>query len=429
MTVHSDAKSWNELWEAVAIGPSGGQASSRLGRRRDGSVAQGFIKILTKQNESERRHRFYREAAALESLQIDGVPRLIETNARHYENTAFDLYAVSTYIPGKTLRDIRAGSYTATQAIGWTAALCDILRACREAGIRHRDIKPDNCILGEDSAVYLVDFGLASNINEQDAFDTPVGQEIGNRFIRVPEFRPESANRDDPRTDLTFLVGILFFLLAKTNPRVLLDEQGQLPHQRADVAASILRTDVPRPERLMRIFDQGFQHDLDRRFQSAESLSAALLACLEPQSPAAKADVLQSKILEHARSPVMQQGKAVMEKLYAIRGQIDQLCDRMLGELGGVVSRLGGPTVENNMGLGLFSYETGFLYTRDSRVHITLGFVVSHVGTEIIVSVYSLGALQVELRIPASSAELKPDDIERIREAYLAKLAVAPGAV
>jgi hypothetical protein len=30
---------------------------------------------------------------------------------------------------------------------------------------------------------------------------------------------------------------------------------------------------IPQPERLMRIFDQGFQHDLDRRFQSTETLS------------------------------------------------------------------------------------------------------------------------------------------------------------
>ena len=210
---------------------------------------------------------------------------------------------------------------------------------------------------------------------------------------------------------------------------MLLDEQGRLPHQRGGVPARLQQADIPQPERLMRIFDQGFQHDIDRRFQSAETLSEALLACLEPQSPAAKADALQSKILEHAQSPVMQHGKAVMKKLYDISGQINQLCDRMLGELGGVVSRLGGPTVENNMSLGVFSYETGFLYSRDNRVHVMLGFVLRHVGTEIIVSVYSLGALQVELRVPASSAELTADDLERIRETYLTKLAAAPGAI
>jgi serine/threonine protein kinase len=64
---------------------------------------------------------------------------LIETNARHYEDRAFKLYAVSTYVPGKTLRELPTAKYTPEQAIRWTVALCEILLACREAGIRHRE--------------------------------------------------------------------------------------------------------------------------------------------------------------------------------------------------------------------------------------------------------------------------------------------------
>jgi hypothetical protein len=78
---HSDAHSWDELWEEVAPGPSGGQATSKVGRRRDATVERGFVKILARQDDTERRRRFYREAAALESLDVEGVPRLIETRA------------------------------------------------------------------------------------------------------------------------------------------------------------------------------------------------------------------------------------------------------------------------------------------------------------------------------------------------------------
>jgi serine/threonine-protein kinase len=413
----------------MASGPSGGQATSKVGRRRDGTVERGFIKILTKQDETERRQRFYREAAALESLDIEGIPRLIETNARHYEDPAFKLYAVSTYVSGKTMRELTAGSYTPEQAIRWTIALSELLRACREAGIRHRDVKPENCILGDDGKLYLVDFGLSSNVNEPDGFDTPEGQEIGNRFLRVPEFRPESVNRDDSRTDVTLAVGVLFFLLTRTNPRVLLDEQGRYPHQRDDVAALLQGLAIPRPERLMRIFDQGFQHDLDRRFQSAENLSEALLACLEPESPGTKADALQRKILEQARSPAVAEGQAMMEKLQGIRGQIDELCDRMVGELGGVVSRLGGLIPRVDMRQASLSFETGFLYSRDTSVEIMLGFLMRHLGTEIVVSVYSYQVLQAEIRVPAGTAELTPDDLEKIRGVYLDKLAAVPDVV
>jgi serine/threonine-protein kinase len=428
-TVHTDARSWDELWQEVASGPSGGQATSKIGRRRDGTIARAFIKILTKQEETERRQRFYREAAALESLNINGVPQLIETNARHYEDSTYKLYAVSTYVPGKTLRDIPAGSYTAVQAIGWVVALSEILRACRQAGVRHRDVKPENCILGDDGKLYLVDFGLSSNVNKPDDLETPVGQEIGNRFLRVPEYRPESVNRDDPRTDLTLAVGILFFLLTRSNPRVLLDEQGRFPHQRGDATALLRGIAIPQPERLMRIFDQGFQHDLDRRFQSAETLSEALLECLESKSEGTKADILQRKILEQALSPAVEQGQAVMKKLQTIRSQIDSLRDRIAGELGGVVGLLGGPTIHQDVSQALLSFETGFLYSRDTRVHIMLGFVMRHLGTEIVVQVYSNRMVQAEIRVPSSVAMLTQDDLDIIREAYLSKLAAVPGAI
>lgn len=429
MTVHSDARSWDDLWEAVKAGPSGGQATSKIARRRDGSVELGFVKILTRQEDTERRARFYREAAILESLAIEGVPKLIETNARHYEDRAFNLYAVSILVLGSTLREVPEGAYTAEQAIRWTADLCDILCACREAGIRHRDIKPENCILGEDGKLYLVDFGLASDVNEQDGFETSVGQEIGNRFLRVPEFRPESANRDDPRTDVMLGVGILFFLLTRRNPRVLVDEQGCFPHQRGDAVTRLQALDVPRCDRLMRIFDQGFQHDLDRRFQSAETLKDMLLACLERAGRGQKADTIQSRILEQASSPAVLQGKAMMDKLHGVSSQIHRLCDRMLGELGGVVSSLGGPIAHSDMSQGYLSFETGFLYSRNTLAQIMLGFEMRNLGTEIIVRLWSNRALQAEFRIPAATPELSPDDLDRIREIYLEKLAAVPGAV
>ncbi|MDF2617372.1 MAG: protein kinase [Xanthobacteraceae bacterium] len=424
-SIHSDARSWDELWEALSTGPSGGQASSKIGRRRNTTVEPGFIKILTQQTQTERRQRFYREAATLESLEIEGVPRLIETNARHYKDRAYQLYAVSTYIPGKTLRELPKASYAPEQAIHWIVSLCEILRLCREAGIRHRDIKPENCIIDGDGKFHLVDFGLSSNVYKQDGFDTPIGKEIGNRFLRVPELRSDSANKDDPRTDLTLAVGVLFFLLTQENPRVLLDEKGRFLHQRLDNTSLCKTINIPRPERLIRLFDQVFQLNLDQRFQSAESLRDALRETLEPAPSGTKADLLQRRILQHTRSAAAMQSQVMMDKLHSMRVQIDGLCDRMLEELGGAVSRLGGPVPHADVRQASLSYETGFLYSRDTRIHIMLGFVMRYVGTEIIVSIYSNRSAQAYIRVPTAIAQLTTDDLEIIRESYLSKLTSA----
>jgi hypothetical protein len=225
------------------------------------------------------------------------------------------------------------------------------------------------------------------------------------------------------------VVSILFFLLTRTNPRVLVDEQACFPHQRSDAVDRLRALDVPRRDRLMRIFDQGFQHDLDRRFQSGETLKDALLACLERERPGQKADAIQSRILEQARSPAVLQGTAMMAKLGGISDQIHSLRDRMLGELGGVVSNLGGPIAHSDLSQGRLSFETGFLYSRNTRAQIMLGFEMRHLGSEIIVGVWSNRVLQAEFRVPAATAELSPDDLDRIREVYLEKLAAVPGAV
>ncbi|HET7447861.1 MAG TPA: hypothetical protein VFJ49_08125 [Methyloceanibacter sp.] len=129
--IHSNARSWNEDWEEIRLGPSGGQASSKVARRRDGTIVLGFIKILNKQKDQERRARLYREAASLETLAIPGIPQLLETNARHYEESSYDLYLATEFIEGHHLREVDA-KFTAEQAIKWTLQLVAILDACHK---------------------------------------------------------------------------------------------------------------------------------------------------------------------------------------------------------------------------------------------------------------------------------------------------------
>lgn len=72
--IHVDARSWRDNWEEIGSLPSGGQGTSKIGRRRDGTVDRAFIKILNRQNVAERRARLYREAVSLETLVALGIP-------------------------------------------------------------------------------------------------------------------------------------------------------------------------------------------------------------------------------------------------------------------------------------------------------------------------------------------------------------------
>jgi len=99
-----------------------------------------------------------------------------------------------TYVPGETLRELPAGSYEPEQAISWTSGLREILRACRTEGIRHRDVKPENCILGDDGKLWLVDFGLSSDV-ERVAWLGDAGGATGSLGS---EFRPEREQGRSP---------------------------------------------------------------------------------------------------------------------------------------------------------------------------------------------------------------------------------------
>ena len=59
----SNSKKWDEAWFVERDLDSGGQAAAKLVKNRlTGEVA--FLKVLNRQNDFERRARFFREATA-----------------------------------------------------------------------------------------------------------------------------------------------------------------------------------------------------------------------------------------------------------------------------------------------------------------------------------------------------------------------------
>jgi eukaryotic-like serine/threonine-protein kinase len=419
--LHSDAKSWDENWEELRRGPDGGQASSKVGRRRDGSVPQGFIKILNKQKERERRVRLYTEAASLETLAIPGVPRLLETNARHYDDHSYSLFLVTEFIVGATLRELEFG-FAADQAIDWALELVDILDACHKAKVIHRDIKPENCIAGKDGRFYLVDFGLAFREESDVTFEIPAGQELGNRFLRLPELHADSPNKNDPRSDLTLCVGILFYLLTRMDPRILIDDMNKFPHQRDAALAKLKEADCARLDRLLSLFDRGFDPHIDKRFQSAEALHDALVGCLAPHDETGETpQAIFDRIREVASSPRHTQAKEVQDRFGRVTQQIYDLTSDICANSNGLFSLCSGPGGFRAVDLTQI-YSMGFLYQRDSRILFVPAYELRHVGSEVIVQLWIEKVSRLTLRVPSGASELDASALDRLRVVLLGRL-------
>jgi tetratricopeptide (TPR) repeat protein/tRNA A-37 threonylcarbamoyl transferase component Bud32 len=119
-------------------------------------------------------NRLLREAQALAKLDHEHVVTVHDTG-RWGEH----VFIAMEYLDGGTL-----GQWMRTGGHGWKDTLGKLLRAgaglaaAHEAGIVHRDFKPDNVLFGADGRVRVVDFGLARALGHPSE-DGPSSSELG----------------------------------------------------------------------------------------------------------------------------------------------------------------------------------------------------------------------------------------------------------
>ena len=291
MNSWSNSKTYKESWEIIkdpdVIHPvSGAQACAKMARNKNtGDFA--FLKILNNQQDDERRARFLREATAYETCSHPSIANLIDSNAHFFKDNNFKLYIATKYINGETLgkRIESYGCQNIQTAVSTTERLLEILLYLHKSDLVHRDIKPDNIILRNSDFIdpVLVDFGLCYKDDNLEVFQTDVGEELGNRFLRLPELSIESTSKRDPRSDLAFAGGIFFYMLTSVMPSILLDAKGRMPHQRDKIIEKLKEIGGSYFMNLLEFFDYSFSYTLSGRFESASVMIEALNNISKPK--------------------------------------------------------------------------------------------------------------------------------------------------
>ncbi|MCC3283688.1 Stk1 family PASTA domain-containing Ser/Thr kinase [Arthrobacter caoxuetaonis] len=160
-------------------------------------------------------------------------------------------YLVMEYVPGRTLRDVlnERTVLTPRLALAMMDAVVDGLAAAHEAGLVHRDVKPENVLLAGSGAIKIADFGLARAVTTS----TNTGTLVGTVAYLAPELVTGAGA--DARSDIYSAGIMLYEMLTGVQPFT-----GEVPIQ---VAFAHVHSTVPAPSALC----PGLAQDLDELVQ------------------------------------------------------------------------------------------------------------------------------------------------------------------
>jgi eukaryotic-like serine/threonine-protein kinase len=149
------------------------------------------------------------------------------------------LFLAMEYVPGCTLRDVinEQGALPPSRALALLEPMVSALAAAHDAGIVHRDVKPENVLLTDDGRVKVADFGLARAVTNATSTATSGGVLIGTVSYIAPELVTDGSA--DARSDVYSAGVLLYEMLSGRKPH-----QGETPIQ---IAYKHVHEDVPAP--------------------------------------------------------------------------------------------------------------------------------------------------------------------------------------
>ncbi|RPK72429.1 Serine/threonine-protein kinase PK-1 [Streptomyces sp. ADI95-17] len=175
--------------------------------------------------------RFIREAKSVARLAHPNVVAVFDQGAQGQY-----VYLAMEYVAGCTLRDVLRdrGALQPRAALDILEPVLAALGAAHRAGFVHRDMKPENVLIGDDGRVKVADFGLVRAVG---TVTNTTGSVLGTVSYLAPEQIEDGTA--DTRTDVYACGVVLYEMLTGSKPH-----GGETP---AQVLYQHLNEPVPAP--------------------------------------------------------------------------------------------------------------------------------------------------------------------------------------
>jgi len=229
--------------------------------------------------------RFTTEAIVTGHLEHPGIPSVYE---RGVDANGRPFYAMRR-VQGRTLTRLLGEADSRERRLALLPIVIRVAQTigfAHDHGVVHRDIKPDNILVGDHGETFVLDWGLArvrgvpieelGGSSPGEGGGTMFGTVVGTPAYMAPEQASGEVDRIDERTDVFALGALLYHLLSGTAPYRGASADDVIDAARARRLAPVAQVAPGTPDELAAICARATAREPDERYRNANELAVAL---------------------------------------------------------------------------------------------------------------------------------------------------------